>query len=290
MANTTFTMHQLKVLNGSYHMEHQLTESDVQMVNETIRVIENSRSKEVPQDGDIVQFTNKHGDYYAKAHIQDTINDTLYVCERPMTPFVTVYGLNNNKIHTSASGGAWSHIPAKLRYVGTAKKLFTAWGHSGACANGAVEFQAVVSVWEYTEGEHEFTTKTHDKFYVTIREKKGQESEYKYLISRGALSETAFHTDEEYQAWLKTYHGVEKDGAWGSTKIVWAFKAKEECIPLEQYLNLEGAIIDSELCNGHIQECKRIIEGTTIKTYLPYQKDKIVLEGEKRYKNVYNIS
>lgn len=284
MTNITFTKHELQVLNGSYHMQHTLTDSDVLKVNETIKVIENSRSKEIPQAGDRVRYTNQYGDYYGKAHIEKSEKDSFYICEVPMTPFVEADG---GELYCSiVSGGAKHHIPKNLRYVGTEKKTFSVWGHSGACGNGAVDFQAEVSVWEYTEGEHEFTTKTHDKLYVTIREKREQKSDYKYII-RGGASHTAFHTDEEYQAWLKTFHGVEIDGAWDNVKIVWVFKEESKCIPLEQYLKLEGAIVDSELCNGHIQECKRIIEGTTIKTYLPYQNDMIVLEGEKCYKNAY---
>lgn len=282
MTNTTFTRHQLKVINGSYHSEHTVTISDVKKVNDTIRVIENSRSKETPQVGDIVQFTNKHGEYYAKAHVERTGNE-LYICEQAYIPFVSIDGIDGNRVSTSTSGGAWSDIPSNINYVGTKKKLFKIWGHSGACANGALDFQAEVSVWEYTEGEHEFTTRTHDKFYVDIS--KSDKQEYKYKIS--GSYKTAFRTDEEYQAWLKTYHGVEKDGAWGNSKIVWTLKQESSCIPIEEYLQIENAIVDSELSNGIIQECKRIIEGTTITTVKPYQKNRIVLEGEKRYKNAY---
>lgn len=287
MANTTFTKEELKVINGTYNEEHMLTESDVEKVNNTIQVIENSRCKETPQIGDMIQFTNKNGDFYERAHIEELKGNQLHICEMPYTPFVIVYGEKDDKIYTSTSGGAWRDIPSKLRYVGTTKKSFTVWGHSGACANGAVDFQAEVSLWEYTEGEHEFTTKTHDKFHVTVREKRENKSDYKYLVSKGGMSYTAFHTDEEYQAWLKTYHGVEQDGAWGNSKFVWAFKENSYCVPLEEYLKIKNAIVDSELCNGTIQECKRIIEGTTITTIMPFQNDKIALEGEKCFRNAY---
>lgn len=131
-------------------------------------------------------------------------------------------------------------------------------------------------------------TKTHDKFNVWFRDDNDiANNEYKILVSRDGYSYTAFHTHEEYQAWLKTFNGIERSGAWGNSKTVWTYKQETQYIPLEDYLNLHNVVIDSQLNNGQVQECKRVIKDTTITTYFPYQHDMIVLKDERPYKNSY---
>ncbi|MEJ1517585.1 DUF4121 family protein [Bacillus cereus] len=282
-----YTIESLKEImsNATYDYNHQIKQFDVDKANKLVKAIESSRNDKSPQIGDIVEFTNKHGDYCANAHVEELKEDGLYICERPSSSFVSV-NESNNSIYTSTGGGSWTDIPMNLTYVGKREKAFVAWGHGGACGNGAITFIAEVNVWEYKEADLTYTTKTHDKFHVSIRED-ADSAHYKYVITKGALSHTAFKTDEEYQAWLKTYHGVEKDGAWENTKIVWTYKQTSSCIPLEEYLKIEGAVLDSELCNGTIQQCKRIYEGTSVTTFLPFQNDKIELTGVKQYKKSY---
>ncbi|WCK57353.1 DUF4121 family protein (plasmid) [Aneurinibacillus sp. Ricciae_BoGa-3] len=281
-----YTIESLKTINESYDYEHRVTQQDVNRVNQLVELIESTRSKNKPQIGDVVEFTNSYGDYYNHAHIESIEDDMLYICEQPYTPFVEK-NRSKNTFSTSTSGGAWSHIPKNLTYVGTRQKLFKVWGHNGACGNGGVSFYAEVSVWTYTEGNPQFTTKTHDKFHVTIRED-ADEHGYKYIVKKGAItSHAAFQTKEEYEAWLKTFKGVEVEGQWKNNKIVWTLRQESKCIPLEEYEEVQNAVIDSELCNGSIQECKRLYKGTTVKTIMPYQSDKIELENTKRYMRAY---
>lgn len=278
-----YSVETLKDINGSYDSKYNVTPSDVEKVNQLIEVIESSRNNSTPQVGDIVQFTSKYGDYYDLAHIEESKKDKLYICEEPSAPFVNT---RDNKVNTDTSGGAWTYIPSDILLVGTKEKAFVAWGHGGARANGAIRFFAKVNVWVYVEGEHEFTTKTHDKFHVSIVEQQSP-NDYKYIVTKNAISHSAFKTDEEYQAWLKTYHGVEIEGHLLNSKIVWTYKQESQCVPIEEYHEITGAVVDSELNNACVQECKRIFEGTKVKTFMPYQKDKIVLPGQKRYMNAY---
>ena len=278
---TKYTIETLKDINASYDHQHGVTESDVIMVNELVQLIENTRNDASPRIGDVVQYVNKYGNYYEHAHIEQVKGSELYVCEKPMTPFITSYG---NTLSTNTSGGAWSNIPSNLKRVGTEEKAFVEWGHGGARANGAVRFLATVNVWEYTEGEHEFTTKTHDKFFVSVRE---QENSYdsEYYITKDGSPYAVMSSDSEYNAWLKTYHGVERDGFNPNSRIVWAYKQKSLCVPLEEYKEISNAVIDSELNNATIQECKRVYEGTSVTTYMPYQNERIALPGKLRYMN-----
>lgn len=271
------TIKELKISNESYDLQYGINEMDIEKIQRLIPLIENSRDISSPQVGDIVQFTNKHGDYHAFAHIDKVCLDQLYICEKPYVPFTEVKS-QTDKIETTTSGGAWFFIPKNIRYVGSAKKVFKTWGHNGPCGNGAVHFSAEVSVWEYTMGEHQFTTKTHDKFRVYNCEH-DKDTEYNYLVSKGSTRHTAFKTKEEYEHWLKTFHGVEIPGFNSYNTIVWTYKQKNSSILLEDYLAIENALFDSVLCNGKYYECKRVIDGTNITTYMPYIGERIEVKN-----------
>lgn len=278
----TYTIETLKDINASYDNDYGVTESDVNMVNALVKLIEGTRNDDSPRIGDMVQYVNKSGNYYEHAHIEKVNGSTLYICEKPMTPFITSYG---KTLSTNASGGAWSTIPSNLKWVGKEEKAFIEWGHGGARQNGAVKFLATVNVWEYTDGEHEFTTKTHDKLFVSVRGQ-GDPNGLNYYIMKDGSPYGVMPTESEYQAWLKTYHGVERDGFMENSRIVWAYKQQSLFVPIEEYKEIEHAVIDSELNNATIQECKRVYEGTTVTTYMPYQNQRIELNGQPRYMNV----
>lgn len=283
----SYTLESLKEINTGYNHNHGVRQSDVEKANLWVKFIEESRN-DLPQVGDIVEFTDRHGNYYRNAHIEkvDEEDEELNICEQPYVPFV---GKSNKGLHTSTSGGAWANIPRELKYLGKRKKLFHAWGWGGGRANGAIQFYAEVNVWEYVAAILEFSTKTHDKFYVYANnEELTNPHDYKYTVSEGAFNKCAFRTDEEYQAWLKTYRGVEREGNWDNQIVVWTYKQKKENVPLEQYLSIENGVIDSWYCNLSMQECKRVYEGTTVTTYAPYQSNKIELpKGTKEYMRAY---
>lgn len=278
-----YDIESLKAINASYDSEHRVMQYDVDKANSYAKVIEETRNKDFPMIGDIVEYTDKYGDYYRNAHIEQVHDNELHIVERPYEPFITV-NVESKRYYTSTSGGAWAHIPKKLKLIGTREKSFVDWGHCGACGNGAIRFYANVNVWECIETDSEYTTRTHDKFYMTIS-KQLNSHDYKYIITKGSQSHTAFRTDEEYQAWLKTFHGIEVIRNYNI--VVWTFKQEEKCVPLKDYLKIDNAIIDSTMDNGDIQECKRIYEGTTVTTYIPHQNDRIKLEGVPRYMNAY---
>jgi hypothetical protein len=285
--NNYYTLETLKEFDPSYNREHYTNQADVEKVNKFIKMIEESRNNNETVSGDIVEYTTKHGEFYKNAHIEkfetdeDYAENPVYICESPYVPFVDEY---NGRFYTNTSGGAWNHIPKNLKLIGQREKTFCVWGHCGACGNGAVHFKAVVNVWEYVEEGNLYnrmSTKDHSKFHVSIRDNTDYRSDYKYIITKGATSHTAFNTDKEYQAWLKTFNGVEFAGHWGNDRIVFTDKQIEKCLPLEEYQAITDCVIDSELCNATIQECKRVYTDNTVTTYLPYQNNKIPLEGIK---------
>ncbi|GAB6557956.1 DUF4121 family protein [Bacillus cereus] len=281
----TYTIETFKENNLSYHMKYSVTQSDVDKANELVKLIEQTRDANVPKVGDIVEYTNKYGDYFKNAHIEEVIDENLlYICDRPSEASVSK-STDPENIHSAVGGGPWSRIPKGLKYLGKRKKVFSVWGHSGRGANGSIRFEAEVNVWEYKVNEDlEFTTKTHSKYTLFVYPDKYTQ-ETKYQIT--SENDRSLFNQEEYEAWLKTFNGVEREHVRDDHKTVWTLKQHRKCIPLNEYLLVKDAVIDSELCNAQIQECKRVYKDTEVTTYLPYQAQKIKLSGVKRYKNAY---
>src|SRR5690554_4854771 len=126
-----YTMESLKEINWSYDYNHKINQSDIDKANMYVKIIENSRDEKQPKSGDIIEFTNKHGDYYKNAHIEkyDAEDDVFNICEQPYVPFIGL-NKNNDGIYCSTSGGAWDNVPKnKLKYIGQRLKTFCDWGH-----------------------------------------------------------------------------------------------------------------------------------------------------------------
>ena len=60
----------LRPMNTLYDHEHHLTQEDVDMANKLVRQIEHTRNPRVPQVGDRVRYTTRHGDFYGNALIE----------------------------------------------------------------------------------------------------------------------------------------------------------------------------------------------------------------------------
>lgn len=171
-----YTLDTLKKINVRFNTSHFMTEADVEMANKYVELIENTRSTTEPKIGDIVQYTNEYGDYYETAHIQKVCKDgTINICEQPYVPFII--NKDSNGIYCSTSGGAWCDLPTgKLVYIGKREKTFCDWGNCGCCADGAIEFNAKVSVWEYVDENnrfiskngYKFTTKDFNRYYISF--------------------------------------------------------------------------------------------------------------------------
>ena len=277
-----YGMESLKEINASYDHEHGIVPADVDIANNLVLGIHISRDDETPQVGDIVEHTDKFGNYNPGAHIEHVMDGELNICSKPYVPFIFEED-SEQCVSTSTSGGPWANIPSNLKLIGKRMKTFKTWGIGGPRGNGAFYFEAEVNVWEYSEAESEYTTKDYDKFTLHINREPDKNHQYPYTVE-GAGS---FDTADEFYAWLNTFKGVIHAGAWPNMRTIWTHKQERKCIPLEEYQAIENAVVDTELCNGRIQECKRIYEGTTVTTYLPFQSDLIEMPGKPRYRNEY---
>lgn len=219
-----YTVETLKKENYHFDYEHGITESDVMKVNKIIDAIENSRSTERIQVGDVVQYTNEYGEYFPHAMITN-IYDDAEICENG-----NMYtNIHEGEFCHSTSGGSFSHHEMKgFTYIGKTTRTFWTFGHNGACANGGVYFTATVNLWECNDNKEMFSTKTHDKYYLSYRK---SDSDYQYFASKsGGMSDNAWRTAKEMQAWLRTKRAiVTGENTWGGA-IIWTYKeVKHHC-------------------------------------------------------------
>ena len=255
--NPMYTKETLAPLNQRFINSHYwLTDFDADLANKLVELIEQSRDPERPMPGDIVEYTTVHGDFYPNAHIEREYETGLYICEQPYVPFVSDI---DGKLSFSTSGGAWCEIPRNLQRIGTRPKLFTEFGHTGPCANGAIEFYAEVNVWTYTQKNPYFPYTTRDwrRYYMHYDEKSHDPFGYHYY-----LDGTAFRTEKEYLAWLTTYHGVEFEGFWPNQTVIFCYRQNKILLPREEWDKL-ALPTDTRLMNGTIIDIKYQVNDET---------------------------
>ena len=264
-----YTKETLTAINKRYCGTHyEITHVDLEMANDYVKLIENTRSTETPKVGDRIRYTNSYGDYYPYAHIEHIYEDDneVNICEQPYTPFI---GKSLNGIKCNTSGGSWANIPIdKLKYVGTEEKTFCDWGYCGACANGAVDFKANVSVWEYiAEQKYPYTTKTHERIFVSYNPGR-KDSSYTFFGDKNGMSSMAWATELDFQAWLHTFRGEVFKGHWDNQIIVWHWKEKKHSVSPSEFEMID-APEDTLMNNATILKCKRIYdeETFTVHTY-----------------------
>lgn len=223
-------------LNESYHDAHTLTKDDVDKVNELVERIESTRSSHKPKAGDRLLYTSGHGDYSPVALIEKNRDGELFICVRPMIPFTCPA---EDGISCNVSGGPFTGThESKLKYAGTVSNHFYVWGHNGMRANGAVHFQAEVSMWEYAEPEPlfgDFTTRTWRK--ITLNKTKDPAAEYLYT-GEGF----AFKDEHEYQDFLHTFHGTVFPGYWDNQLVIWCYRDELQGLPLRQWEAVDAPI------------------------------------------------
>ena len=219
-----YTANSLIAINGSYHYEHGIKQSDVDMANRYVQMIENTRSDKQPRNGDMIRLTTQHGDYYPYAHLEKLYEDGFSVCEQPYFPFIYPHPTKNG-ISCSTSGGAWLSIPPKaLKYVGKEEKFFKDWGWCGARGNGAVCFKAEVCVWEYIAPNpvyDNYTTKNWRKVHLSkdVTSKKSE-----YLYSGNGM---AFKTQQELDEYISLFRGKLYSVYWPNSFVLWCYFEKE---------------------------------------------------------------
>ena len=275
-----YTKETLTAINSRYVDcgHHIINEIDVAKANVYVNLIEHTRSTTQPKPGDIIRFTDKYGEYYPHAHIEkETLLMGGNICLYPYIPFIR---LKANGIDCNTSGGPWHDVPfEKMRHVGKEAKRFCDWGSCGPCADGAIEFEALVSVWEYSENSLApgYTTETYNRFFVSDSGEDSRytrETGYRFHVSNGAFNKRAFKNREDLNAWLITFRGKLFDRGEHNSAIVWAWKEKECHVSPKEFDEMNEPI-DSMLFNGSVRKCKRVYdeEKHTVTTYFVWYWD-----------------
>lgn len=248
-----YTFETLKKENELFDSYYGVNKSDVERVNHLINMIEKSRSVETIQPYDVVEYTNEYGEYFPKATATMKNEEDIELCENAGI-HLSIY---DNELCGSASGGSFSHHKeSEFTYKGTAIKTFWTLGSAGACANGGIYFTATVNLWECNNNKKKYSTKTHDRYYLSHRK---SDNDYKYFASHNALSSCAWEAEEEMQAWLRTYRAVtDEEHTWGGA-VIWTYKEIEHHCSNTEYDALE-AQEDIFLMNGSKRRCKRVYD------------------------------
>lgn len=272
---TRYTVETLKKENYRFG----ITESDVIKVNKIIAMIENSRSTERVHLGDVIQYTDRYGKYYPCAMITN-LNDDAEVCENG-SMYTNIY---NGEFCHSTSGGSFSHHNIDdFTYIGKTTRTFWTFGHYGACAGGGIYFTATVNLWECNDNKEMFSTKTHDRYYLSHRNAE-YDRDYQYFASYDGLSSCAWRTEEEMQAWLRTTRAVISDrNIYGGGVVIWTYKEVEHHCSNTEYDALD-VIEDIFLMNGSKRRCKRIYddENCILHTYFVWYWDDDTLDFYER--------
>lgn len=113
-----------------------------------------------------------------------------------------------------------------------------------------MEHVQTVNLWECNDNKEMFSTKTHDKYYLSHRK---SDSDYQYFIENHA-----WKTKEEMQAWLRTYRAIVTGKTWGGS-VIWTYKEVEHHCSNTEYdaLNVTEDIF---LMNGSKRRCKRVYD------------------------------
>lgn len=257
-----YTIETLSPLNHRFEAAHyKINQSDVDMANKLVAIIESSRTNGQPQPGDALELYDKHGDYYGSAHIDRKsayVDDAWDVCERAYCPYVSPND-NETNIVCDTSGGAWPQIPNSLTLIGKRKKRFWRFGHCGACGDGGIEFEAEVNVWEYRAPDAKYgkyTTKDYDKMYISYRSQDEDgnpthESGYVYFGSHDGTSSMAWKNKTDYLIWLRTVKGVELEGNYENQTVVFYYKTNIQRITKDEWWAMDLPI-DTRMSNGSI--------------------------------------
>ena len=250
-----YTLETLKKENELFDSYYGINESDVERVNHIIEMIERSRAVNVIQKYDVVEYTNEYGEYFPKATATMKRGENIELCENAGVHL----SICDNKLCGSASGGSFSHHKeSEFAYKGTTTKTFWIWGSAGACANGGIYFTATVNLWECDDNKEMFSTKTHDKYYLSYR-KAENNGDYQYFASKAGMNSYAWRTKKDMQAWLRTKRAVvTEENTWGGA-VIWTYKEIEHHLSDIEFDAL-NAQEDIFLMNGSKRRCKRVYD------------------------------
>ena len=232
-------------MNTLYDHEHCLTQEDVDAANALVRHIERTRNPRVPQVGDRVRYTTRHGDFHGNALIEAVREDgTRSICLCPYVPFVWATA---GGIGCSVSGGPFTAVmPQELKPSGAVPGDFCDWGHCGACGNGIVRFCAEVPLWEFREGDPLYGDFSTEK-WRKISLHKDPERRDGDLYRGDCIS---FRAEEEFRRFLSDYEGTVFAAPDPKSVIIWCYRDEQTAVSQEKWDALDAPVTERRIYNA----------------------------------------
>ncbi len=243
-AEDRYSCETLLSMNTLYDHEHHLTQADVDAANALVRHIERTRNPRVPQVGDRVRYTTRHGDFHGNALIEAVREDgTRSICLCPYVPFVW---MTAGGIGCSVSGGPFTVVaPHALHPTGSVPGDFCVWGHCGACGNGVVRFCAEVPLWEFREGDPLYGDFSAEK-WRKISLYKDTENLHGNLYRGDCIS---FRTEEEFRRFLSDCEGTVFAAPNPKSVIVWGYRDEQVALPRTEWKALDVPVTERRIYN-----------------------------------------
>lgn len=250
-----YTLESLKPLNTVFDSEHKLEQSDVEMVNHFIKLIESTR-RENPRSGDIIDYTDEYGDYSQNSHIRTVDDETgqllIRIC--PHVPFIFLEDNGQEVGFYHTGGGPLPSVTATdLTYIGKREKLFAVL--SRRCyvpAHSGIYFNAMVNVWEYIAPDQKYpgySTKDWARQNISYIEKPADGSGYHYYGNFNSC--LVFKNANELQRWKTTYKAVEFPGGSPNQVVLFHYREIDKLVSREDWDALDLPL-DTRYVNGII--------------------------------------
>lgn len=132
-----------------YLKRHQFNQEDLDKVRNILDLLSyHHTANDEPKVGDIVEGAYYNGTCpYGNGRIESIDMDTVTICCHPYIPFVSFN--DKGKPQLNISGGPFITCrKEELEFVKDDRAQYKFWGHSGACANGAINVETYVRRWK----------------------------------------------------------------------------------------------------------------------------------------------
>lgn len=263
------TLTELKDRNRGYFLGTDgINERDLKIVNDLIEAIKSSRTDKV-QTLDLVEYTDKYGDYYPHAMAEyNTYHDDKFSIVQRAGCYISLY---NGELSHSISGGSFdsNKIESEFIYQGKANRSFWTFSSQGAGGNHGLYFEAEVSKFLYNERAEELkhlTTQNLTKLYISDRGKNTIET-YRYTALQGACSYRAWKNEKELNTFLTKYKAIEETSTKNS-RVVWILNPKDcYCFNREEFEAIKAPEF-IKWWNGNDRPHKEVINGNDLITYV----------------------
>lgn len=223
-----------------------IQDSQVDWINKLVTTIETTRSQEIPQAGDILEYTDELGDWYPSGKIVRIEEGTATVC------LVGGSYVFASPLSFHTSGGPWTDLSINgFQFKGIRKRRLQL-PPTAAPHQRGLTFEAYVSVWAYNEPDPiygSYTTRDWNKnifSHCTDARKResagGEYIDFLHLI---------FATAADFIAWKNTYKAVEFVGPNENSSVVFSYREALHIISEDEYLRLDLPI-DTRRNNGDI--------------------------------------